>query len=330
VQKWEYDWNINPTGGYPMEKPTSDEKVLAALAHISVLLSLFGPLGPTLIWTSQRSKSKYVRFHALQAMGYQAIAFWVWMIGIFVMTFGIIFLSAGMMIILDRNEMLDEAIFPFLIQMIAMLVIFGTWGIYFLAGILGAVLCLMGRDFRYPVIGSWLRKKLCAESISETEVEQWEDGWVGGICHLTAIMHFWGIITPLVVWFTQKERSARLRLQALQAAIYQLVAVVAQMLGTAAYFVFFFMMMFSIMIFDGLSSSPDGKLPSVVGFIFFLFIVVFMLFWLAMMVATPVYFLLAAFAGIRTIRGHDFKYPILGHIIARRMKLPGRKVTTTP
>lgn len=29
-----------------MEKPTSDEKILAALAHASVIFAFFGPLAP--------------------------------------------------------------------------------------------------------------------------------------------------------------------------------------------------------------------------------------------------------------------------------------------
>ncbi len=47
-----------------MENPTSEEKVLAALAHGSVLFAWFGPIAPTILWVTQRNKSKYVRFHA--------------------------------------------------------------------------------------------------------------------------------------------------------------------------------------------------------------------------------------------------------------------------
>ena len=56
---------------------SSEERLWAALAHGSVLLSFLGPLGPLGIWLSQRCKSAYVRFHALQAMGYQILSFWV-------------------------------------------------------------------------------------------------------------------------------------------------------------------------------------------------------------------------------------------------------------
>jgi hypothetical protein len=41
---------------------------------------------------------------------------------------------------------------------------------------------------------------------------------------------------------------------------------------------------------------------------------------LVVMIAMPVYYLLAGVAGFRVIGGHDFRYPILGKIIEKRMK----------
>ena len=76
-----------------MENPTSDEKVMAAIAHASVIFAFFGPVVPSLIWAYQRNKSKYVRFHALQAMGYQALTFWAWFIGILFVIFGSFLIS---------------------------------------------------------------------------------------------------------------------------------------------------------------------------------------------------------------------------------------------
>ena len=54
---------------------SSDEKILAALAHGSVFLMFLGPVVPVILWVTQRKKSNYVSFHALQAMGYQAFYF---------------------------------------------------------------------------------------------------------------------------------------------------------------------------------------------------------------------------------------------------------------
>ena len=301
-----------------MENPTSDEKVLAALAHASVLFAFFGPVGPTLIWVFQRAKSKYVRFHALQAMGYQAMAFWAFFIGIFFAVFGGIIISI-IIASISHFDPSDMSAFPFIVQPIIMLSIFGLWSLFFLIGIIGAVFCMIGRNFSYPLIGHWLKGKLFGGQVTEEEMEELEDNWVSGVCHSTAILQLWGVITPLIVWFSQKERSMKLRFQALQATIYQLTAFAAYMIGTVAYMAFFFIMMFGVLAFSGPSASPNSKLSPIAGIILIVFFSILMIFWLLMMVATPIYFILAAAASILTIRGKNFKYPILGGIISRRI-----------
>ncbi len=170
------------------ENPTSDEKVLAALAHASVLFAFFGPLGPTLIWVFQRNKSKYVRFHALQAMGYQALAFWLWFIGIFVVIFGGVLVTALLSGFLMENTSSDASFIPFILQPIIFVGMFGLWGLFFIFGIIGAVFCIIDRDFSYPLIGRWLKGKLFGDQITEVDMEVWEDNWVSGVCHSTAIL----------------------------------------------------------------------------------------------------------------------------------------------
>jgi hypothetical protein len=44
------------------------------------------------------------------------------------------------------------------------------------------------------------------------------------------------------------------------------------------------------------------------------------LIWVISTVAVPLYYLFAATASLRIILGHDFNYPILGGMIARRIK----------
>ncbi|MEW6030521.1 MAG: DUF4870 domain-containing protein [Chloroflexota bacterium] len=303
-----------------MENPTSEEKVMAALAHASVIFSFLGPVGPTVIWAYQRGKSKYVRFHALQAMGYQAFFFWAWMISIFFIAFGGALLSI-VLVALAENEA-DISAFPFIVQPIMVLSMFGLWGIFFLGGILGAAFCMTNRDFRYPFIGRWLGRKLL-----DADSEEWEDNWVGGVCHSTVILQMWGIIIPLVIWITQKERSAKIRFQALQAIFYQLIAVVANVLGTVGGVVIYLVFIGGILVAASVGSSNGNEISPMLGILLIVFMGGFMLFWLISMVAIPLYYLLAAIASIQTIRGHDFKYPILGSMIARRIGPPGQKET---
>jgi uncharacterized Tic20 family protein len=50
---------------------TSDDRIMAALAHGAMILGLWGVVISAVIWGTQKEKSTFVRFQALQAMVYQ-------------------------------------------------------------------------------------------------------------------------------------------------------------------------------------------------------------------------------------------------------------------
>jgi uncharacterized Tic20 family protein len=51
-----------------------DERILAALAHGSIIVSVVGLLVPAIIWITQRQKSRFVAFQSLQAIIFQTLA----------------------------------------------------------------------------------------------------------------------------------------------------------------------------------------------------------------------------------------------------------------
>ena len=53
---------------------TPEERILAALAHGSILLSYYGLLIPAIIWITQRERSRFVGFQSLQAIVFQLLA----------------------------------------------------------------------------------------------------------------------------------------------------------------------------------------------------------------------------------------------------------------
>jgi uncharacterized Tic20 family protein len=289
---------------------------MAALVHGSVFLMFLGPIVPVIIWASQRNKSKYVSFHALQAMGYQALIFWVW-IAVVILVPVLSVLSLPLAGALMNNPQ-DTTVVPFLFQIPIFIAVFGVMGLSFILGIAGAVYCLIGRDFRYPLLGKWLERYLSYDANPETPIiETQEDNWVSGVCHATAILQLWGVVTPLIVWFTQKERSTRLRFQSMQAFVYQLIALAAYILGMAAYMVVFFGIFFSLMLG---ATRGDSNIQGPPAFMMAIFLGAMFLFWLFIMIVMPIYYLLAAWASLRVIRGHHFRYPILGKLIESRLK----------
>lgn len=147
----------------PKEK-TSDERIWAALAHGSILLVGFGAIVPVGVWASQRDKSAWVSFQALQALVYnllqQIILFGMLIIGMIPMALLIIPLTeAALTSDPTGQEMLP--LFGFMLWPLFAI------GLYIGLGLLGAALCLFGVNFRYPLIGGWVNRYLSRE----------EDGW---------------------------------------------------------------------------------------------------------------------------------------------------------
>lgn len=298
--------------------PTSDEKIMAALAHGSVFLMFLGPVLPVIIWAFQRKKSKYVCFHALQAMGYQALLLWLWIL----MPILIIALTVCLAIpaVILASEDANRLAFASVgIQVFIFLSIFGFMGLFFLTGIIGAVSCLLGRDFRYPLIGKWLGRYLPYQADLELPIDETrEDNWVAGVCHATAVLQMWGIVTPLIVWFTQKERSARLRFQSMQAFIYQGIALAVYIGGMALYMAAVFGMMLTA--FTAGTANRGGEIQGPAGELLLILLGIVMILWLAILLLTPLYCLLAALAAFRAIQGRPFHYPIIAGMLARRMQ----------
>jgi uncharacterized Tic20 family protein len=58
-----------------------DERIMAALAHGSILLPMTGVIAPIVIWITQREKSRYVAFQSLQALLFQLILIVAWVLG---------------------------------------------------------------------------------------------------------------------------------------------------------------------------------------------------------------------------------------------------------
>ena len=61
--------------------PSQDERVMAALAQISVLVPFLGVIAPIVIWVTQKDKSRYVAFQSLQAVAFQLTLVFAWFVG---------------------------------------------------------------------------------------------------------------------------------------------------------------------------------------------------------------------------------------------------------
>lgn len=134
--------------------PTSDERTLAMLAHF---LQLFGGfIGPLVIFIVKR-KSRFVAFHAIQALIWQATYIVAAMIG--VVLWLIVFIGT----IATHVHAGPSAGPPFEIFILFPLIWFfflGGWVVTLILAIVYGIKANQGEWAGYPIIGRWARRMI--------------------------------------------------------------------------------------------------------------------------------------------------------------------------
>jgi uncharacterized Tic20 family protein len=147
----------------PQELPSQDERITAALAHVTILVPFWGIIAAIVIWATQKDKSRFAAFQALQAITYhltyfiaQMILMALYMCSFF--TFIPLAVMAG-----GENGEIDSPIallffpgIPFCIFPLFFVLVLAFIGY----GLYAAWSALQGRDFRYAVIGNRLERYL--------------------------------------------------------------------------------------------------------------------------------------------------------------------------
>lgn len=136
--------------------PTSDERILAALAHASILLSvvtsgLGGIVAALVIWLVQRDRSRYVAFQALQATIYQLVGTIV--LGALALCWALTIPISLIPAMINPSAYRDAPPPTLWIALALGCIPFFIGVIWTLYGLWGGLRAWSGTDFRYPVIG---------------------------------------------------------------------------------------------------------------------------------------------------------------------------------
>jgi uncharacterized Tic20 family protein len=139
------------------ENKNVENRLLGALAHGSIVAQGVGILVGVLVYITQRDKSPYAAFQALQAAVYQVVNFIIimgmWLVwGVF---YGLSMIPLIKMAEANPNAAPPAIFWLSLISMVIPLVYMVLVGLY---GLWGAVRTWQGEDFRYLLIGGWLEK----------------------------------------------------------------------------------------------------------------------------------------------------------------------------
>jgi len=128
------------------------ERSIAGLVHLSIVLPLWGPIIALIIWLNNRNKYKFIAFHSLQSLFYQLAIYGVLIVG------GIFHLILKFLLWIK---------FP-LADMFVSINMYLLLLIYFIALLYAIYACftiISGSEFNYFVIGKRLQE-------SDTEVEE--------------------------------------------------------------------------------------------------------------------------------------------------------------
>ena len=151
---------------------TQDERIMAALAHASAILPFWGLIGAIIIWATQKEKSRFVGFQALQVIVYQLvlILFGFLGFGCYMCSFFGTFMLMPLGVLAAGGASEAEGIIGMLLAMLTTFFPFCVMGVFTLVGVLfivyslyGAARVLQGDDFRYALIGRRLEQYMSRE-----------------------------------------------------------------------------------------------------------------------------------------------------------------------
>jgi uncharacterized Tic20 family protein len=141
--------------------PTSDESLLAAISHF------FGWLVALIVWATQKDKSPFVRFQAIQALAFDLIinvAVFILVGCMMIVVFLVLGLGIGDIVVFgNQGNPTSESVrtvvalmtsVPLLIPCIFTPIA----GFIFIARIIATIQTFQGKDFRYPWLGALVER----------------------------------------------------------------------------------------------------------------------------------------------------------------------------
>lgn len=292
-------------------KPSTEERIWAVLAHLSALTMGIGLPLPVLGWSQSRRKSNYASFQSLQALGYQTLGYTIWILTtLVVLIVGIL----GFLFSTRTMDTLETDINAWVIGHSALM--FGLMALYFSLPVIAAVACAFGMDFRYPFMGNRLGRYLGYNTARTNEEQTWlneqhEDRWVASMGHFAVIIVFWGLLASIFTWVMQGKRSRFLKFQSLQTVVYQVGTLFLYFMAGGFYVFGFVVFALTIGFAGTVSFDSFGGLIGAVAFLVSLLVAMLII------LAIPIIHILGQWAGYRVLKGDMYRYPLVGKLVQR-------------
>ncbi len=313
----------------PAPLPPMDARIASAFAHASILIPGIGIFVPVILWSYRKKYSHFVRNQALQALIYQLLQ-WIWIQLIALVVFFVVFIYATISTASHLTP--EEYSSRMLTAMVASCIVIAIgWFIYLLFGVIGAVVCLSGRNYRYPWLGRWIDKfvagtqgissepgnnaELNSAAVPESIANR-EDQLIAAVSHAAILIPLMGFLVPFILATMDKEKSQQNRFQVMQSLIFQL-------LGQVINFVLFGCQLVMVIIIEipMVLMNLGGQLLTSEQVILGIGLVVIILTLINffILLVMPLLATFGIIASVQVLRGKIYYYPILGRMLAKRM-----------
>jgi uncharacterized Tic20 family protein len=144
------------THNAPQSMTLGDERTWGTLAHLSTVLNLVtgfgGPIAALIIYIIYKDRSRFVAYHALQAMVFQLI--WLFGGGVLI---GTMWAIVGMLSVI----LVGIVLIPIAACITPLLALMPVGAIIY--GIIGTVQVYHGQDFKYWLVGNLVRGTLTGQ-----------------------------------------------------------------------------------------------------------------------------------------------------------------------
>jgi uncharacterized Tic20 family protein len=313
----------------PAPLPPMDARIASAFAHASILLPGIGIFVPVIFWSYRKKYLRFVRNQTLQALIFQLLQ-WIWIQLIALIVFFAVFIYAS---ISTASHLAPEVYSSRMLTatVASSIVIAIGWFIYLLFGVIGAVVSLSGRNYRYPWLGRWIDQYITRNQDTSSDPDQGtehhnavvqesitdrEDQLVAAVSHATILIPLMGFLVPFILATLDKEKSQQNRFQVVQSLIFQLLGQVINFVLLGCQLVIVIIIGVPMVMLN-LGRQLFTSEPVILGigliFIFLMLINFFIL------LVTPLLATLGIIASVQVLRGKKYHYPLLGRILAKRM-----------
>lgn len=151
-----------------------EDRWVAAMGHFAVIIVLWGLLAPIVAWAMGGKRSPFLKFQSAQTVVYQAGTLVLYFVAGFFYIFGLVvfFLTIGFQgdVALDSSGGMVGAIVFLVSLFIAMLILLAVPLLHIL-GQWAGYRVLKGDEYRYPIVGRLVEKRIGKSSLPAREGE---------------------------------------------------------------------------------------------------------------------------------------------------------------